>query len=353
MQVNNEAEVTESERVSSVLAQLGSDVLKDTSDMVRNGLKDIQQKLDLSGMKDWEPSLQKAAQELIHELTCIFSHDDLHLGKTSIVKHSIKVNDSVLFKEWYRHIPPGMYTELKVPIQEMLDVGAIRPSNSPWASALVLVWKKCRKLWFCIDLQKLNARTIKDAYSLPRIDETLDCLNGVEWFTSFDLKLGYWQVEMEQDSKALTAFTVRPLGFYECKCLLFGLTNAPATFQWLMQSCLGNLHLHYCIIYLDDVIVFSKTQEEHVIRLRVVFKKLKQMGLKLKPSKYEFFRQELTYLGHVLSKEGIQTDPKKMEAVCKWPIPTNVIEVRSFLGSQTINDSLLGNMHRYQNLYTN
>ena len=183
--------------------------------MVRTGLKDILQKLDLSRMKDWEPLLQKAAQGLIHEFTCIFFQDDLDLGKTSIVKHSIKVNDSVPFKERYRHIPPGMYEEVKVHIHEMLDVGAIRPSNSPWTSAVVLVQKKDGKLQFCINLQKLNSRTMKDAYSLPRIDDTLDCLNGAEWFSSLDLKLGYWQREMEEDSKALTAFTVRPLGFYE------------------------------------------------------------------------------------------------------------------------------------------
>ena len=207
-------------------------------------------------MKDWEPSLQKAAPELICEFTCIFYQDDLDLGKTSIVKHSIKVIDSVPFKKWYRSIPSGMYEEVKVHIQEMLDVGAIRPSNSPWASAVVLVQKKDGKLQFCIDLWKLNARTIKDAYCLPRIDETLDCLNGAKWFSSWDLKSGYWHVEMEGDSKAFTAFTVRPLGIYKCKCIPFGLTNAPTTFQQLMQSCLGNLHLHYCIIYLDDVIVF-------------------------------------------------------------------------------------------------
>ena len=186
-----------------------------------------------------------------------------------------------------------MYEEVKVHIQEMLDEGVIRPSNSPWASAVVLVWKKDRKLWFWIDLQKLYARTIKDAYILPRIEETLDCLNEVEWFSSLDLKSGFWQVEMEEDSKALTAFTVGPLGFYECECMPFGLTNAPATFQQLMQSCLGNLHLHYCIIYLDDVIVFSKTPEEHVARLNVVFKKLKQAGLKLKSSKCEFFQAKV------------------------------------------------------------
>ena len=116
----------------------------------------------------------------------------------------------------------------------------------------------------------------------------MECLNGVEWFSSLDLKLGYWQVRMEEDSKALTAFTVRPLSFYECECMPFGLINAPATLQWLMQSCLGSLHLHYYIIYLDDVIVFSKTPEEHIFRLRDVFEKLKQAGLKLKPSKCDF-----------------------------------------------------------------
>ena len=181
-----------------------------------------------------------------------------------------------------------MYDEVKVHIQEMLDMGAIRPSNSPWANAVILVWKKDGKLRFCIDLQKLNARTIKDSYSLPKIDETLDCLNGAECFSSLDLKSGYWQVEMEDDRKAFIAFTVGPLGVYECECMPFGLTNGPTTFQWLMQSCLGNLHLHYCIIYLDDVIVFSKIPEEHLLRLRAVFEKLNQVRLKLKSSKCEF-----------------------------------------------------------------
>ena len=111
----------------------------------------------------------------------------------------------------------------------------------------------------------------------------------------------------------------------------FGLTNTPATFQQLMQSCLGNLHLQYCIIYLDDIIVFSKTPEEHLVRLRAVFEKLKKAELKLKPSKCKFFRHKLTYLGHVVSQNGIQTDSKKVKAICKWPMPTNVTEVRSFL----------------------
>ena len=153
-------------------------------------------------------------------------------------------------------------------LKEMVEIGAIRKSNSPWASAVVLVRKKDGSLRFCIDLRHLNNRTIKDAYSLPRIEETLDCLNGAKIFTSLDLKSGYWQVEMEEESKPLTAFTVGPLGFFECERMPFGLTNAPATFQRLMESCLGDLHLNWCIIYLDDIIVFSpgehETPGEHV-----------------------------------------------------------------------------------------
>ena len=118
---------------------------------------------------------------------------------------------------------------------------------------------------------------------------------------------------MEENSKALTAFTVGPLGFYECEWMPFRLTNAPATFQQLMKSCLGNLHLQYCIIYHDDIIVYSKTLGEHLIRLRAIFEKLKKAELKFKPSKCELFKQELTYLGHVVSKHGVQTDSKKLK----------------------------------------
>ena len=276
-QVSNDFNAGEQERVSSMSAQvISTGILGEISDM-NDDPKDILHKLNFSGMEEWEPQLQQDAGDLIHEFACIFSQNDLDLGKTSIVKHSIQVYDPVLFKEWYRHIPPGMYDKVKVHIQEMLDVGTIRPSNSPWASAVILVQKKDGKLQFCIDLQKLNARTIKDAYSLSRIDETLNCLNGAEWFSSLNLKSGYWQVEMEEDSKAFTAFTVELLGFYKCECMCFGLPNAPATFQWLMQHCLGNLHLQYCIIYLDDFIVFPKTLKEHLLRLRTMFQKLKQV----------------------------------------------------------------------------
>ena len=226
----------------------------------------------------------------------LFALNDLELGKTSKVKHEIKLSNPVPFKDRYRCIPPHEFQEVQNHLQDMLKVGAIRKSVSPWASPVVLVRKKDGSLRFCIDLRKLNSWTIKDAYSLPRIEESLDCLNGAIIFTSLDLKAGYWQVEMEENSIPYTAFTVGPLGFYECVHMPFGLTNAPATFQHLMESCLGDYHLKYCIIYLDDIIIFSKTPEEHIDRLCKVFQKLDEAGLRLKPSKCEFFWDRLEYL---------------------------------------------------------
>ena len=154
----------------------------------------------------------------------------------------------------------------------MIDIGAIQQSTSPWASPVVLVHKKDGSLQFCIDLRKLNNRTIKDAQSLPRIEDSLDCLDRATIFTSLDLQSGYWQVELTEASRPLTAFTVGLLGFYDCVQMPFGLTSLQATFQCLMESCLGEMHLKWCIIYLDDIIVFSKMPEEHIERLRGVFK---------------------------------------------------------------------------------
>ena len=149
-------------------------------------------------------------------------------------------------------------------LKEMLEIGTIWPLHSPWVSQVVLVCKKDSKLWFCNALRKLNAHTIKDSYSLPRIRDNLDRLNGTVWFTELDLKSAYWQVKMDEPSKPLMAFTIGPLGFYECEWMPFGLVNSPATFQRLMEACLGDFHLNWCLIYLDNVIVFSKTPKEHL-----------------------------------------------------------------------------------------
>ena len=288
--------------------------------------------IDLSGLENWPEKLQHEAKEMLKRNAKVFSKDDMDMGRTNLVKHHIKLTDPVPFKEAYRRIPPQMYDGVKTHLQEMLDLGAIRPSNSPWASAIVLVRKKDGRLRFCIDLRKLNNRTVKDAYSLPRIESILDSLGGAQIFSTLDLKAGYWQVEMAEECKAYTAFTCGPLGFYECDTMPFGATNAPATFQRLMHDCLGELNMNWCIVYLDDIIIFSDNKEEHLKRLEAVFQKLCAAGLKLKPSTCFFFREEIEYLGHVVSGKGISTNPKKIEAVSKWPTPKTVYDVRSFLG---------------------
>ena len=141
----------------------------------------------------------------------------------------------------------------------------------------------------------------------------MDCLNGACIFTSLDLQSGYWQVEMDEKSVPYMAFAIGPLGFYKCIHMPFGLTNTPTTFQRLMESCLGELHLQYCIIYLDDIIIFSKTPEEHLHQLRLVCQKISEAGLKLKPSKCEFFKTKLEYLGHIVSKKDIETNPRRFK----------------------------------------
>ena len=153
----------------------------------------------------------------------------------------------------------------------MLDAGVVRLSNSPWCNAVVLVRKKDRSLHFCIDFRRLNALTVKDSHPLPRICKTLESLARAAHYSTFDLNSGFWQVHMEEESKQYTAFTLGSMGLYECESMPFGLCNAPPTFQRLMQNCLGELNLTYCLIYLDDVIVFSEMPEEHLQRMRVVF----------------------------------------------------------------------------------
>ena len=247
------------------------------------------------------------------------------MGKTVLIKHKIELMDQMPFKEHYQHIPLHMYDDMRAHIWKMLDIGAVCKLQSPWASAVVLVQKKDGSLRFCIDLRKLNNQTMKDAYLLPCIDETLGSLQGSQWYSSLDLKSGYWQVKMDEESKPLTAFTAGLLGFYECERMPFGLTNAPHYFPEANGDCLGDLHLHWCIIYLDDIVIFSQDLARHLDRLEAVLQKLEEAGLK--PSKCELFQWQIAYLGHMISAQRVDTDEGKIKAIKEWPTPTNVTEV--------------------------
>ena len=213
----------------------------------------------------------------------------------------------------------------------MLQEGIIEPSNSPWASPVVLVKKKDGSLRYCIDYRKLNAVTRKDSYPLPRIDESLDTLKDARYFSTLDLASGYWQIELSEDAKQKSAFCTTS-GLYQFKVMPFGLTNAPATFQRLMERVLAGLQWQICLVYIDDIIIFGKTIEDHIQQLQEVFNRLKMAGLKLKPKKCCLFKREVHYLGHVVSEKGIQTDPEKIRAIEEWKEPTTMTDVRSFLG---------------------
>ena len=221
------------------------------------------EKLDLSCLVTWPSEVAKKARDLLCEYHDIFSVEKNELGHTKAAKHKIvlKDPDSVPFHERFRRIPPPQVEEVREHLKVMLDAGAIKPSNSPWCNAVVLVRKKDGSLRFCIDFRRLNALTRKDSHPLPRIGETLDSLQGSAYYSTFDLTSGFWQVPMDEESRQYTAFTLGSMGLFECERMPFGLCNAPATFQRLMQSCLGELNLTYCLIYLDDVIVFSKTPD--------------------------------------------------------------------------------------------
>ena len=184
------------------------------------------------------------------------------MGKTDLIKQHIQLTEYNPFKESFRRIPTHLYNKIRIHLKEMLDLGAIRRSQSPWSSAIVLIREKDDKLRFCIDLGKLNMRTVKDNYSLPRIECQLEQLIGAEWFSTVDLKSGYRQVELPEEAKPYIAFTCGPLGLlYECNMMPFCASNAPATFQKLMKNYLGDLILSWCVVYLDDIIVLGKTPE--------------------------------------------------------------------------------------------
>ena len=188
--------------------------------------------LNLEGLNAWTADQQQAAKDLLVDSDDVFSKNDLHLGRCNILKHNIKITDPQPFKERYRRISPHLYEEVKAHLQEIVEVGAIRRSFSPWASAVVLVRKKDGGLRFCIDLCRLNNRNIKDGYSLPHIEDTLDCLHGAVWFSTLDLKSGYWKVELEEE--------VMPLAAFQWVHLAFGNVNAcPLDSPMLQQPFKG------------------------------------------------------------------------------------------------------------------
>ncbi|KAL5578516.1 hypothetical protein UlMin_020215 [Ulmus minor] len=226
---------------------------------------------------------------------------------------------------------PAELKELQIQLQELLDKGFIRPSYSPWGAPVLFVKKKDGTLRMCIDYRELNKLTIKNKYPLPRIDDFFDQLKGAANFSKIDLRSGYHQLRIKDNDVPKTTFRTR-YGHYEFLVMPFGLTNAPAAFMDLMNRVFTQYLDKFIIVFIDDILVYSKTPEEHEEHLRVTLQLLRDSKLYAKFSKCDFWLSKVHFLGHVVSKEGVSVDPAKVEAVSKWAAPTSVTEIRSFLG---------------------
>ena len=280
--------------------------------------------------QELEFSQKQMFSNFLSEFSCVFS-EKIIAGNCNVLSHNIKLCDSRPIKQVPRRIPLHLQAEVNKILEDMKAHKVIEESNSPWVSPAVMVKKKDGTIRFCVDFRKLNAVTIKDSFPLPRIDNILDCLTGNSWFCTLDLKSGYWQVSLDPKDREKTAFSIGN-GLWQFTVMPFGLCNAPATFERLMERVLEGLISKKCFVYLDDVIVFGKNFKEMMLNLKEVFIQLKRANLKVNPSKCSFLKREVKYLGHVISAEGVATDPEKISSVKDWPLPKNRKQVRSFLG---------------------
>ena len=236
------------------------------------------EKLNLNRLAHWSPENAVAARELILAYHDVFTLESNELGCTSAIEHEICIENDEPFKERFWHIPPPLLEEVCASLRDMLEAGAIYLSQSPWCNTVILVQKKDGTLHFCMDFRCLNAHTKKDSYPLLQIQEALESMAGLVHFSSMDFKSGFLQIKIAPGSQQYMVFTVGNLGFYEFTYMPFGLCNAPATFQHLMQNTLGELNLTYCVIYFDDVIVFGRMEEEHLECLRMVFERFREFN---------------------------------------------------------------------------
>lgn len=274
--------------------------------------------------------------KLINNYLDIIKTENCPLSFTHKIKHSIKLTDETpIFTKSYRY-PEVHRNEVKRQISEMLSQKIIRPSFSPWCSPIWIVPKKLdssgNKKWRIVtDFRKLNQNTISDKYPIPNINELLDKLDNCRYFSTLDLASGFHQIEMEDSDISKTAFNVEN-GHYEFLRMPFGLKNAPSTFQRVMDNILRGLNNEICLVYLDDIIIFSANLQEHMIRLRTVFDRLKDANFKIQLDKCEFLKKEVAFLGHIITPDGKKPNPDKIKAIQNFPIPKTVKEIKSFLG---------------------
>lgn len=276
-------------------------------------------------------SQQKKMAQIIEKRSEAFMKHEEDLGFTDRVQHRIRLKSQQPIALPYRRIPPQQLEEVGKHLRDLINKDIITESTSPYAAPIVIVRKKDGSIRLCIDYRKLNDQTIPDAFPLPRIDESFDLLAGAKYFSTLDLGSGYYQIGMAPEDMEKTAF-VCPHGTFEHKRLPMGLKSAPATFQRLIQTTLDELIFKSVLVYIDDIMIYSKTFEEHLTQVDRVLELIIDAGLKLRPDKCDFLKDQIKYLGHTISSEGIQANDEKIQAIVDWETPQTVESLRSFLG---------------------
>lgn len=277
-----------------------------------------------------------AVLKLINQFPDIFHHNEEKLSFTNKIRHEIKTTDEIPVHVKSYRFPHCHKEEVRNQVNKMLSDGIIRPSQSPWSSPIWVVPKKAdasgkRKWRIVVDYRRINDKTVDDRYPIPNIDDILDKLGKCNYFTTLDLASGFHQIEMSEESIPKTAFNVEN-GHFEYVRMPFGLKNAPATFQRVMDYVLRDVQNKICLVYMDDIIIFSTSLQEHIANLRQVFLKLRDSKLKIQLDKSEFLRQNVEFLGHVITPQGIKPNPNKIRAIQNFPIPKTAREIKSFLG---------------------
>ncbi len=286
--------------------------------------------LDLNNM-ELTQAQQKQLQGLLKQYKDVFSQHQQDIGCIPGVEHQIDTQGQAPIKQRPYRTEFANREVIREQIRDMEKAKVIRPSCSPWASPVVLVPKKDGTLRFCVDFCKVNAITKKDSFPLPLMSEVLDSLGNAKYFSSMDLTSGYWNIKIREEDVPKTAFVTFE-GMYKFLRVPFGLSTAPATFQRAMQHALSGLTPHLALVYLDDVLVFSDTFEQHLKDLQAVLERFRKYNLRLKAKKCSFCSSELEYLGHIITPKGLKPDPKKTRAIMEFPAPTDITALRRFLG---------------------
>ena len=289
----------------------------------------LQEVKDLRGASACE-----SLDRILNEFDDLFMKHKADIGRCTIAKHTVEVEPgAVPHREGARRMSPEKVERANQEVRNLLALGMIRPSLSPWASGIVMVKKKNRELRFCCDFRPLNEVTIKDAYPLPRIDESLARLGKAKIYTSKDLAWAFWQIPVRKADRHKTAFACE-LGLFEWRRMPFGMCNASATFQRAIARALRNIvnrEGSMVMAYIDDIVIATETVEDHMARLREVFECLREAGFKMRVAKCNFMKSEIKYLGRVVSAEGVKPDPKAVAKLRDWEIPRNKTEMQSFL----------------------